>query len=284
MIVMPKDTNGTLDEIVEEYENITRISSNTLIEWESRLNNPFDCLRLYSLIVMGEALAGGKKSKKALEGGLLGYIKLQEIKATKKAENLATTDSLTGLPNRIAYHSMLETSLSRAFREDYTASEKNVALILIDVNNFKVEANDKYGHQFGDDVLKYVADALRHETRVIDGKVRLGGDEFVIIMTTPDTQDSKDFLVKLTQKIDSYVSKEIMTNYPGKISDVSVSLGMSVYGKDANTKEELMAHADVAMYYAKQNPISTNQGLMHCHIFDKNIHDKRIEESRRGTG
>lgn len=178
---------------------------------------------------------------------------------------------------------MLETSLSRAAREDYTASEKNVALILIDVNNFKVEANDKYGHQFGDDVLKYVADALRHETRVIDGKVRLGGDEFVIIMTTPDTQDSKDFLAKLTQKIDSYVRKEITTNYPGKISDVSVSLGMSVYGKDAATKEELMAHADLAMYHAKKNPIIIGKVPVHCHIFDTKIGYTRMEE-RNGRG
>lgn len=265
-----KNENG-LEAVIREYEGQNQIDFSTLRRWESEISDPFDLIQLYDKIVMNHVLVEEGASKKTLELGLLGYIKGQKMNVTEKAKDLATTDSLTGLSNKRGYQGMIETTLSRAVREDYASLEKSVALVFIDVNNLKVEANDKYGHKFGDDILRYVGEALKLHTRATDGKARVGGDEFVVVVDPLDAMDVAKFLRDLTRKINQYIQIQVRKEHYGKKSAVTVSLGMSIYGKDANNKEELYSHSDDAMYYAKSNPISHKKRFINYHIFNPQI-------------
>lgn len=268
---MTNNNSEGLDAIIGEYEKLGQINFSTLRGWEGHLSDPFDLIKLYDRIVIDYALSREGARGKTLEDGLLGYIKGQKMNATDRVRELITTDSLTGLANERGYQRMIKTILSRATREDYKSLGKSISLIYVDVNKFKEETNDKYGHQFGSDVLRYVGEALKSYTRISDGKARIGGDEFIIVMDPFDTSSPKKFLSNLTQKINEYIQMRIRKEHPGKRSEVSVSLGMSIYGRDSNNEEELLEHADDAMYYAKLNPKKIGQATLHHHVYNPAI-------------
>ncbi|MDO8740930.1 MAG: GGDEF domain-containing protein [Candidatus Woesearchaeota archaeon] len=269
---MDKDTDDRLSVIIGEYEKLKRdqkpIGYDDVLKWQKQLNSNFDLLRLCQTI-KNDALIGDIHP--ILERGLEGYIIGKEKEASNEIEESTTTDELTGLTNVKGYNSGIERCIKRANREGYKALGKYVALVFIDINRFKEEANDKYDHKFGDDVLKYVAGALKEYTRDTDLKARVGGDEFILVFDPFNMQNPNDFLMNLTAKINSYVQKKIGLEHPDKQAAVSVSLGMSFYEKDAENKEELKDHGDKAMYYAKTNPAKTEKGILNFHFFDPSI-------------
>jgi diguanylate cyclase (GGDEF)-like protein len=267
-------TNGEgLEEILDQYSNSEKVGFGHLLRWESELNNPFDLIRLYDRIVMDHTLQGEGATSKELEAGILGYIKGRKIVATNNGENLASTDSLTDLPNLRGYQSMIEGVVSRANRE-----KREFALVFIDINNFKPETNDKYGHKFGDDVIRYVGEALVEHTRTSDGKARLSGDEFVIILETNAGTDYSKTLESLTNKINDYVHRQIAVQHPNRDSNVSVSLGMAIFNKDSKDADALISHADDAMYYAKTHPIGGQK--LTFHVYDPSITYVKKEERK----
>lgn len=151
---------------------------------------------------------------------------------------LAFYDPLTQLPNRRLLQQRLKETMAQA-------PERPLALIFIDLDHFK-PINDTFGHETGDQLLKQVAERMRHCVREEDLVARLGGDEFVILL--PDT-DAAALAVadKLHQSL----------HHPFSIEQqalcISGSIGVALYPEHGTDPKTLMHHADQAMYQAKHH-------------------------------
>lgn len=152
----------------------------------------------------------------------------------------ANYDLLTGLPNRRLFLDRLMQDIKHAER-----GNGQLALLFIDLDRFK-EANDNFGHDAGDLLLRRVADRIRAYVRETDTVARLGGDEFVVILkNVGDVEHVK----RVTEKILKGLSTpfEIYTHH----IDISSSIGIAIFPQDASIPDELIKNADHAMYTAK---------------------------------
>jgi diguanylate cyclase (GGDEF)-like protein/PAS domain S-box-containing protein len=160
----------------------------------------------------------------------------------QRLEHLAHYDALTGLPNRSLLRDRMEQAVERAIRLG-----TKVAMFYLDLDHFK-DINDTLGHETGDALLRAVAQRMKTCVRGVDTIARLGGDEFVVLV--PDINDIGD--------IDT-VAEKLMTalNQPYPLEGQPVvstpSIGISIYPDDGNQMDDLMKHADAAMYKAKQS-------------------------------
>lgn len=274
------ENNEGLEKAIEEFRAATQIGYTEVIAWERMLSHPLDRLRFYWELTTEQNASSGK----TYAPGVHGYVRGQFFNAESSARQLETTDSLTGLLNSRGYFMRMEEIMSKV-RRDYTDGRR-IAVAFIDVNNFKEQANDKYGHQFGNDVLRYVADGIKRCTRPGDIKARVGGDEFVIVFDPFGTQEPEKILEDLNLRINNHLQKNIRLHHSDKTSDVGVSVGLSIFGVDANDADELLYHADQAMYHAKSNPLKSSTDHpteLNYHLFKKNIKYVSREE-RRGRG
>ncbi|CAN5249797.1 hypothetical protein BH11ACT7_BH11ACT7_08250 [soil metagenome] len=168
---------------------------------------------------------------------------LTEIRRAERAiRHLATHDPLTDLANRRQLSERLAVLADR--------SDGNlVALLYIDVNQFKV-VNDTYGHDTGDELLLEVAARLRSAVRSADTLVcRVGGDEFIVVLEGVPSQD--DAVAAANAMLDQ-VQAELVHCRNATLRP-SLSLGISCLGTSAQTPEELLTQADVAMFEAKKS-------------------------------
>jgi diguanylate cyclase (GGDEF)-like protein len=149
----------------------------------------------------------------------------------------ATTDALTGLPNRTVLADRIGQALLTAERQQSPA-----AVIVLDLDRFK-DVNDSYGHSVGDQVLREVADRTRAQLRTSDTVARLGGDEFAILLPPPS-----DLLSALAtaRKIHAALSR------PFQLGSVNASAGIAIFPAHGRTVEDLVERADIAMYTAKR--------------------------------
>jgi diguanylate cyclase (GGDEF)-like protein len=157
---------------------------------------------------------------------------------------LATTDPLTGLPNRRMLVDQLDLALGRARRHG-TA----VALLSVDLDRFK-EVNDTLGHAFGDDVLAEVSKRLRAGARSSDVVARMGGDEFVILLSDLPAADAEE----IANGVRARVLDELGHVVPVGPVEVRVpaSVGVALYPLEAADADALLALADRAMYHRKR--------------------------------
>jgi diguanylate cyclase (GGDEF)-like protein len=161
--------------------------------------------------------------------------------ANKQLRHMATHDALTGLPNRVLMDDRISQCIALADRHDHT-----FAVMLLDLDRFKL-VNDSLGHRAGDELLKEVARRLRSVVRDIDTVARLGGDEFVLIISqTADPEALRGVAARVVETVQASV------RIAGVEIRTSPSIGIAIYPKDATNMETLLAHADAAMYYAKQ--------------------------------
>ena len=183
------------------------------------------------------------------------------IQAEERLQYLATRDALTGLPNRVLLQERLTQAIAQARR-----SHKRVGVLFIDLDRFK-NVNDTLGHRIGDELLKRVTAALSHALRETDLLARLGGDEFMIIV---EDFDDPEVLNRVAQKVQDAVSQ------PFEIEEhdiyVTASTGISVYPDDGSAPEELLKHADVAMYRSKELGRNTYQ------FFDADLAAHRLAQ------
>lgn len=163
-------------------------------------------------------------------------------KKSETLHELATTDALTGLINRFEFH----TRLKEAVRTSATQSQR-LALFLVDMDGFK-EINDTMGHPVGDQALIEIASRLRHGFGKMSDVARLGGDEFCIIY--PHIRDdyharaiASKMCALLTQR---YVLDE--AEFP-----LGASVGYALCPDHTTSDHDLLAYADTAMFYAKEN-------------------------------
>lgn len=173
-----------------------------------------------------------------------GKERAQRIAAvmTEELRHMAQHDPLTDLPNRALFTDRLTQELARAKRQ-----ESHLALIFIDVDHFK-QINDHYGHGFGDQVLKQVAQRLQDSVRASDTVGRMGGDEFVVVI--PEIADPEAATV-LAEKIRQTLRQHYFIDHRELL--VTVSFGIAIYPEDGTDEITLTKSADDAMYSVKQS-------------------------------
>jgi len=158
-------------------------------------------------------------------------------------EYQALHDALTSLPNRILLQSRIEHDISVSKREG-----KQFSLLIIDLNRFK-EVNDTLGHQIGDVLLIEVGARLTGQLRDIDTVARLGGDEFAILLPETSTEQARIVANKICRAME----------IPFKVNELQLysntSIGIAVFPTHGDSVDQLIKHADVAMYIAKQNQL-----------------------------
>lgn len=177
----------------------------------------------------------------------LGHLWLyRDITERKERElelrRLATTDILTGLPNRRHFLERLEQELARFHRFG-----KPTALLMIDIDHFK-QVNDNYGHAMGDAVLRHFADLTLGSLRKLDLAGRLGGEEFAVLLPGADADGAHLFAERLRQKMESHPCLSATHDVA-----ITVSIGLTLF-IDTDVGADLpLARADAALYRAKQN-------------------------------
>jgi len=169
--------------------------------------------------------------------------------ATRQLRHLATHDALTGLPNRVLLDDRLTQAMARADRDG-----RPFALMVCDLDRFKL-VNDSLGHGAGDELLQEVSRRLSGLLRTTDTVARIGGDEFVMLVTSiHHADDARGLAVRAVEVLQA----------PVRIAQVDVhtspSIGIAFYPQDGSSIESLIAHADAAMYCAKQR----GRGSVQC--------------------
>ncbi len=164
----------------------------------------------------------------------------------RRLEHLAHYDPLTGVPNRNLLAERLEQAVQRA-----QASGRSFAVIYIDLDGFK-EINDRHGHAVGDLVLQEQARRISQRLREGDTLARMGGDEFVIIM---DTSNGPYSISGSMERIGILISEPMVL--AGVQVHVAASMGVTFFPQDKVEPEQLLRHADQAMYEAKRAGKST---------------------------
>jgi diguanylate cyclase (GGDEF)-like protein/PAS domain S-box-containing protein len=160
--------------------------------------------------------------------------------AQARIHHLAHHDTLTGLPNRSAFMEYLEHLMIGA-REGGT----QLALLFVDLDHFK-RVNDSLGHLVGDTLLRTVASRITASLRATDVVARFGGDEFMVLLPNVSQRaDVDEVAQKLLQAIEAPLHAE------GRPLSVTASGGVALFPHDGSTAEELIKHADTAMYLAK---------------------------------
>lgn len=174
-----------------------------------------------------------------------------------KLYHQANYDPLTGLPNRTLVLDRLSQSILYASR-----ASLHVALLFLDLDRFKV-INDTFGHTYGDKVLEIVSERLRKCIRKNDTVSRVGGDEFLIILTMLTNEEASYEVAR--KCIDSLKEPFLIE---GVKFNITLSIGISIYPKDAIDEEALIRNADIAMYHAKE------LGRNNIQFFTEKMNDK----------
>ncbi|WP_230492234.1 MULTISPECIES: sensor domain-containing diguanylate cyclase [unclassified Janthinobacterium] len=167
---------------------------------------------------------------------------------------LATTDFLTGLPNRRHFMASLENEHARLQRELASCA----SVLMLDIDHFK-RVNDEYGHAVGDAVLRHLGALMCQALRKVDVPGRVGGEEFAILLPGTDLSAAAVFAERLRRR----VAESSLTIDGGIVLTVTVSIGMAaMVGTDADC-DAVLARADEALYRAKRggrNRIEQNDG------------------------
>tara|TARA_R110002153_G_scaffold61065_2_gene164863 strand:+ start:12510 stop:15125 length:2616 start_codon:yes stop_codon:yes gene_type:complete len=166
-------------------------------------------------------------------------------------EHIAHFDLLTNLPNRVLLADRLSQAMLHCKRH-----EQSLAVVFLDLDGFK-HVNDSNGHNIGDELLIALSVRMKKALREGDSLARIGGDEFVAVLTDLNTvEDCEPVLERLLLA----ASKPITVG--GVVLNVSASIGVTLYPQDSVDADQLMRHADQAMYVAKES------GKNRFHLFD----------------
>ncbi len=179
-------------------------------------------------------------------GNAQGYMAvISDLTEARRASDeilrLATTDSLTGLPNRTLFQDRLNQAVSQARRE-----QQSFALLFADLDHFK-EVNDTLGHAIGDELLMVIAHRLHDAVREMDTVARLGGDEFVVLLPNINRDNALELADRLVHQLHEPMVLDGTPDYRAQ-----ASVGLVMFPDDGDSAEALLRHADQAMYAAKR--------------------------------
>jgi diguanylate cyclase (GGDEF)-like protein len=184
----------------------------------------------------------------------LAAIALENARLFKLTEEMAIVDGLTGLFNRRHFFQLTANEVKRSIRFDTPCS-----LVIFDIDNFK-DINDLYGHPFGDKVLKDVTKTLMECVREIDICGRYGGDEFCILLPETDLEGAKNLTERVLETFRTLVvSGSVFT------AKITASFGLAALDANTQTVDDLLSHADFALYQAKQ------RGRDRIEVWNENI-------------
>ncbi len=169
----------------------------------------------------------------------------------ERLRHLATHDALTGLPNRSLLSDRLRMAIAQARR-----TGKGFSVLVLDLDGFK-KVNDALGHPVGDALLRVASERLREMLRDVDTLARVGGDEFVAVL--PSTLTEADIQIVARRMISAI---QLPFDIQGNALYVSTSIGAAIYPDHGDSEVKLLAHADTAMYRAKET------GKARCVIYN----------------
>lgn len=172
----------------------------------------------------------------------------------EQLEHLAHFDALTDLPNRILLSDRLNQAMAVSQR-----TQTSLAVLYLDLDGFK-EINDEYGHNIGDEVLVAVSQNMKTTLRNVDTLARIGGDEYAVVLA--DVQGPHQ-CGRMVDRVLRACAEPVVVD--GKLLRISASIGVTIYPLDNVDADQLLRHADRAMYEAKQ------AGKNRFHIFDSEL-------------
>ena len=200
-------------------------------------------------------------------GAVLNYVALfTDITPLKKhqdeLEHIAHYDALTGMPNRVLLADRLQQAMLQSQRRNSA-----LAVAYLDLDGFK-PVNDQHGHEVGDQLLVTLSQRMKASLRESDTLARIGGDEFVaLLVDIGERRDCELLLSRLLQAAATPVRVD------GALLQLSASIGVTLYPQDNADADQLVRHADQAMYLAKQ------AGKNRFHLFDV-AQDAAIQSQR----
>jgi diguanylate cyclase (GGDEF)-like protein len=187
-----------------------------------------------------DAYVTDMRDDKQIRGVVLNARDVTErVQLEEELTRQAFHDGLTGLANRALFRDRLDQALARAQR-----SAAPIAVLLIDLDGFK-QVNDTLGHDAGDQLLQQVADRFADASRPGDTLARLGGDEFAMLLEDASESAAKTVATRLLQRLSDPVG------VAGRQLTLGASIGIVAH-RGRGRSEDLIRHADVAMYAAKE--------------------------------
>ncbi|TCJ13926.1 EAL domain-containing protein [Parasulfuritortus cantonensis] len=184
------------------------------------------------------------------------------IEHRQRLEHLASYDPLTQLPNRLLLAERMRISLARARR-----SQEMVAFCMLDLDGFKA-VNDSLGHHAGDELLREVAIRLEESIRGDDTVARIGGDEFAMLLgSLHKVSECEQTLTRVLTRLGQPYQ------IAGQTVRIGASAGVALFPSDGNQPDQLLDHADTALYQAKQ------AGKGRFQFFDRKL-DMRLQANR----
>jgi diguanylate cyclase (GGDEF)-like protein len=171
---------------------------------------------------------------------LTGLVATRQMLAQRENHRMAVTDGLTGLANRVSLHQRLSLALARGVRSDQATG-----VLLIDLNGFK-QINDTLGHEAGDKLLVSFGEMLRRSILGSDLAGRLGGDEFAIVLHDIGTPENAEVVVR--RILQEAAQPVLVGDIPMQVRG---SIGIALSGPGELGVDDLVGHADIAMYQAK---------------------------------
>lgn len=208
---------------------------------------------MIGVLMVKSYLGGARYSEKDLE--LLQFVSTQIATAIERQQmqarlqHMAQYDQLTALPNRGFLSDRLKVALSTARRE-----QGRLSLLYLDLDKFK-QVNDTLGHDVGDLLLQEVARRLKECMRESDTVARVGGDEFVVVLQGISSPEEAALVV---EKIRGVLNQPFTLD--GHRLNIMPSIGIALYPEHGDDEQQLLKHADKAMYLEKSNdhPRSVN--------------------------
>jgi diguanylate cyclase (GGDEF)-like protein/PAS domain S-box-containing protein len=169
------------------------------------------------------------------------FAQFIERKRSEEAlRHQALHDALTGLPNRTLFHDRVAQALEHARR-----GGQPLSVLVMDLDSFK-DVNDTLGHQCGDALLQQVGSRLQEGVRACDSVARLGGDEFGFLLTNVDSSETATLVERIQDTLADPFTVE------NRLIQVEASLGVALHPEHGEDVDQLLQHADVAMYAAKR--------------------------------
>jgi diguanylate cyclase (GGDEF)-like protein/PAS domain S-box-containing protein len=201
------------------------------------------------------------------DGRVINYVALFSDISLQKAhelelEHIARYDCLTGLPNRSLLADRLQQTMAHCLRQ-----RNNLAVVFVDLDGFK-QINDSHGHDVGDRLLVALSQRMKMALRDGDTLSRIGGDEFVAVLT--GMEQPRDCEIVLARILNA-ASEPVTIDHT--VVHLSASIGVTLYPHDSSDADQLIRHADHAMYQAKQ------AGKNRYHYFDV-VDDLEVKSHR----
>lgn len=217
-----------------------------------------------TLLISGSSISAALSDKKlqSKEHDLrrVSMLLSQLDQARASLQQAAHYDALTSLVNRRGFNQVFAERLA-----EQDPSENRLAVMFLDIDHFK-RINDSLGHDAGDQMLKVIASHIKAATRSHDLVARFGGDEFCVVTSLNGPDEARHLAQRIMQRMKDPI------DLGGRRMVMTTSIGISIYSDDGLTAEELLKHADLALYQSK------GSGRNSLHFFNSSLKSRATLE------